>query len=332
MIILPFFRKSDYMNPKYKDFILSVNNNSQNTMKKYSWIGDLDNNITAKEFEKIIIDHEPKSKREITVILNTAARYAKYCGDNNILNVVEEVRKIGRKNIWLTAKPNAKKIFISHSDFEKVKNELDPQEKLDNCFQNNTLFYRTLFWAVYEGIFNYNMDYLENLRATDIDMNNNSITLRDNNNETIVMEDLPEQLLIDLSECSKKEVWIQNKRGGSSAPYDLVGKYNDSCFKSVHQKANHNLKASYQEKLKKITNYYFSGTISPTHIYYSGIAYRIGQRLKVNGITIEEAFRYKNNSWLPTKIIEQELKRSHYNNPVSKFKEIIDGHLEIMED
>ncbi len=325
-----FIRKDDIMNPKYKEFILSTPN-SKYTMQIYSWIGDLKDNITAKELEQTIIDHKPKSKREITIVLNTAARYARYCNDNRLLDVVEEVRKIGRTSIWNIAKPNAKKIFISHSDFECAMNGLNPNNP-DEDFEENTLFYRTLFWAVYEGVFNYNMDYLENLRASDIDVNNNSITLRDNNNETIIMEDLPNQLLSDLIECSLLHFWIQRKRGNGLARYELVGKYNDSCFKSLHQKANHNLKASYQEKLKKITTHYFSGSISPTHIYYSGIAYRMGQRLKENGIAIEEAFRRRNNSRRPVQIIEQELKRSHYNNPVNKFKEVIDGHLEIMEE
>lgn len=318
-------------NKKYNEFIQSVPENSRKTMLAYSWIGDLSETITAEELKQIIIDKQPKSKREITVILNSAARYARYCNNDQLLSVIEEIRAMGRANIWTIAKPNAEKIYISNKEFKIAMIGLNPNDP-DEEFEENTLYYRTLFWAVYEGIFNYNMSVLENLRASDIDLENRSVTLRDDKENTYIMNEMSEQLLIDLIQCSKLLYWEQKKRGNSLARYDMVGKYPDACFKAVTTKAKQNLRAGYTAKLKKITTTYYDGQISPTHIYYSGIAYRVAERLKTNDISLEEAFRPNNNSFLQKKIIEQELIRSHYKNPVSKFKEIIDSHLEIMED
>ena len=319
------------MNQKYSEFVESVPENSRKTMTKYSWIGDFPKTITSEELKQIIIDKLPKNKREITVMLNTAARYASYCNNEYLLKVIEEVRAMGRTNIWTIAKPNAEKIYISNKEFETAMIGLNPNDP-DEEFEENTLYYRTLFWAVYEGIFNYNMSILENLRASDIDLENKSVTLRDDKDNAYIMDEMPEQLLIDLIQCSKLLYWEQKKRGNSLAKYDMVGKYPDACFKAVSTKAKQNLRAGYTAKLKKITTNYYDGQISPTRIYYSGIAYRVAERLKVNDIPIKEAFRPNNNSFFPKTIIEQELKRSHYGNTSSKFKEIIDSHLEIMED
>jgi len=319
------------MNKTYKEFILSVPESIQNVMEKYSWIGDLKSNITAEELEQIIIDNKPISKREITVILTTAVRYAKYINNDYLLNVIEQVRDIGRSSIWEIAKPNAEQSFFTRKEFKIIIKGLDPNDP-DEGFEENTLYYRTLFWAVYEGIYSYDMSVIENVRASDIDLINKQITLRDDKGNIYVMNDMPEQLLNDLILCSKLQYWEQRKRGNSMARYDMIGKYPDACFKALSSRAKQNLKAGYQAKLKKITTAFFDSKISPPHIYYSGIAHRIADRLKENDISIDSAFRQRNNAFLPVSIIRQELERSHYNKPVHKFKEIIDGHLEIMED
>lgn len=319
------------MNQNYSEFIKSVPKNSQKTMIKYSWIGDLDLNITAEELKQMVIDKQPKGKREITIILNSAARYARYCNNEYLLSVIEEVRAMGRMNLWEIAKPNAEKTFISYKEFLIAINGINPNDP-DEGFEENTLYYHTLFWAVYEGIFNYDMSVLENLRASDIDLENQRITLRDNKDNVFIMDEMPEQLLNNLIQCSKLLYWEQKKRGNSIAKYDMVGRYPDACFKALSSRTKQNLKAGYTAKLKKVTTTYFDGQISPTHIYYSGIAYRVAQRLKANDIPIEYAFKRNNNSFMQKAIIEQELKRSHYDNSVSKFKEIIDSHLEIMLD
>lgn len=277
------------------------------------------------------IDNKPISKREITVMLTTAARYAKYINDDYLLNVIEQVRDIGRSSIWEIAKPNAEQSFFTRKEFEVVMKGLNPNDP-DEGFEENTLYYRTLFWAVYEGIYSYDMSVIENIRASDIDLINKQITLRDNKDNIYVMNDMPEQLLNDLILCSKLQYWEQRKRGNGISRYDMIGKYPDACFKALSSRAKQNLKAGYQAKLKKVTTAFFDSKISPPHIYYSGIAHRIADRLKENDISIDSAFRKRNNAFLPVSIIRQELERSHYNNPVHKFKEIIDSHLEIMED
>lgn len=319
------------MNETYKEFVLSVPESIQNVMEKYSWIGDLKSNITAEELKQTIIDNKPVSKREITVMLTTAARYAKYINNDYLLNVIEQVRDIGRSSIWEIAKPNAEQSFFTRREFDFIFNMLDPDRNFEG-FEENTFYYRTLFWAVYEGVYSYDMSILENVRASDIDLNNRQITLRDAKDNTYVMDDMPEKLLKDLIDCSNLKYWMQKKRGGSIARYDMVGRYPDACFKALSSRAKQNLKAGYQAKLKKITTAFFDSKISPPHIYYSGIAHRIADRLKENDISIDSAFRQRNNAYLPVSIIRQELERSHYNNPVHKFKEIIDSHLEIMED
>ena len=319
------------MNKTYKEFTLSVPDTIQNVMEKYAWIGDLQPDISAEELIQIIIDNKPASKREITVMLTTAARYAKYCDNKNLLNIIEQVREIGRGTIWDKAKPNAEQSFFTRKEFKKIMIGLNPNDP-DEGFEENTLYYRTLFWAVYEGIYNYDMSVMENVRASDININNRQITLRDNKDNVYIMNDMPEQLLNDLIICSKLLYWEQRKRGNGIARYDMVGKYPDACFKALSSKARQNLRAGYQAKLKKITTTYFDTKISPPHIYYSGIAHRIADRLAANDISIDDAFRSRNNAFLPVNIIRQELERSHYNKPVHKFKEIIDSHLEIMED
>ena len=319
------------MNKTYREFILSVNEHTRPLMEACSWIGDLKDDISAEELKQIIIDKRPKNKRDITVMLTTIARYARYCNNDYLLNVVEQVRAINRSVIWQEAKPNAEQTFFTRKEFNKVMKGLNPNDP-DEGFEENTLYYRTLFWAVYEGVYSKDMSIIENVRASDIDLENKQITLKDDKGNAYTMNDMPEQLLNDLIMCSKLQYWEQKKRGNGIARYDMVGKYPDACFKALSSKARQNLKAGYQAKLKKITTTYFIGKITPIHIYYSGIAHRIADRLKANDISVDEAFRERNNAFLPVSIIRQELQRSHYNNPVHKFKEIIDSHLEIMKE
>jgi len=91
------------------------------------------------------------------------------------------------------------------------------------------MYYKSLFRSLYEGIYSDDMSVLKNLRATDI--NNNIVTLREDNGNTYQMQ-IPADLADNLLQLPSEPFLRRNRN--ATFPITVSGVYNDSCFKIEH--------------------------------------------------------------------------------------------------
>lgn len=311
------------MSDDFNDFIetLKVPNtikviNSLRTIGEYDYL-----NCTLADLEKIILDMKPNSMRSITTICYVMGLYARHLKDERLYNTIQE---IDRSNLWIKAKPNAPKKFISHSMFENVYHDIGIYEDF------NSFYYQTLFKCLYEGIYNDDMSVIKNLRASDI--NGNIVTLREDSGHSYDLE-VSAEFAIDLKELSNINIWERNNRYGVCR-IKTVGIYSDSCFKVESRKGSseYSYRFSYYRMLRKIAKEYLEYNLLPLQLYVSGIMYRIGLKLEEYGISIEDAFSDENRNRIVGKVISDELCRCNYSIEVRNFREIVKGHLEVFSE
>lgn len=318
------------MDIKYQNFIESLNSDSLvRLVRSLSKIGDYDfTDCTSIQVEEFILSFKPNSLKSITTICNIICRYAKFIDDNHLYRIVQD---LDRKAIWLKAKTMGHKKFLSYKQFKEVYHDIGMYEEY------NALYYQTLFWCLYEGIYNHDMSVLKNLRAKDII--GNKVTLREDNGNTYVLV-IPQALADDLIELSRYEIWEQKGRYETSVKIKLKGIYPDSCFKvgcrNVGNRKEDSKTAyrfSYYQRLRKIAKEYLEYNLLPLQIYVSGIMHRIQLELAKNNISLKTAFAFQSKDRLVANIISDELKRCNYSNiKISNFREIVNGYIEVFEE
>ena len=150
-------------NLNYKNFIETLgSDNTKKVALSLSKIGEHDyENCTPIDIEQIILSMKPNSPKAITTISYMLGLYAKYLGNNDMINIVDD---IDRNALWSIAKPMANKKFISNNVFENAYKDIGIYEEY------NSLYIQTLFRAVYEGIYCDDMSVLKNLRGSDIEL------------------------------------------------------------------------------------------------------------------------------------------------------------------
>lgn len=282
-------------------------------------IGQYDySNCTREDLEQIILSLKPNSLRSITTICYVMGLYAKFLEDDRLHDMIQEV---DRGKLWVDAKPNASKKFISHEKFEEIYNDVGLYEDF------NAFYYQTLFKCLYEGIYSDDMSVIKNLRGSDID--GSAVKLKADGGSLFELDTSPE-LASDLKELSTLDYW-ERKNRYNIFKVNIVGLHPDSCFKVENRKeeSEYAYRYSYYRILRKIAKEYVGYNLLPLQIYISGIMYRIGLKLSEHGITIEDAFSDNNRDRFVNKIIANELKRSNCDTEVRNFREIVKGHIEV---
>ena len=84
----------------------------------------------------------------------------------NDKKLFDAIRKVDIYRTLEKITPNMKSAYISQSEFEEVYNSIGAYE--ENTFSYNMLYYQSLFWCVYAGIYNDDMTVLKNLRIKQI--------------------------------------------------------------------------------------------------------------------------------------------------------------------
>lgn len=313
------------MDIKYQEFIKSLNSeNTVRIVKSLSKIGEYDyKNCDMDLVEEVILSLKPNSLKSITTICNIICRYAKFIENDDLYDTIQN---IDRRKIWEKAKITGYKKFVSHKRFEEVYQELGIYEEY------NALYYQTLFWCIYEGIYNNDMSVLKNLRAKDII--GNEVTLREDNGNTYVLT-IPQALADDLIELSRWDTWERKGRYETPVKINIEGIYPDSCFKAEHRKeySETTYSHSYYQKLRKIAKEYLEYKLLPLEIYVSGIMYRIRLELAENNISLKTAFAFRNKDRLVASIISDELKRCNYSNiTIGNFREMVSSYIEVFEE
>ena len=289
--------------------------NSLRAISQYDY-----SNCTHERLEQIILSLKPNSLRAITTICYVMGLYAKFLKDNQLYDMIQE---IDRSRLWINAKPNASKKFISHKKFEEVYHDIGLYEDF------NAFYYQTLFKCLYEGIYNDDMSVIKNLRESDIDTDSSVVKLKSDGGGLFELG-ISNELADDLKELSTLDYW-ERKNRYSIFKVNIEGLYPDSCFKVENRKkeSEYAYRYSYYRILRKIAKEYVGYNLLPLQIYVSGIMYRIGLKLDEHNITIEDAFSDNNKDRMVNKIISNELKRSNYDTEVRNFREMVKGHIEV---
>ena len=295
---------------------------SPNTIKvinSLQALGEYDyNGISPVDLEQIVLSMKPNSPKSITTMLYILSLYAKYLNDNRLYNIVQD---IDRKALWIMAKPNAAKKFISHSQFTETCKDVELFEEY------NSSYISALFRCIYEGIYSDDMSVLKNLRGSDV--NENIVTLKEDsgNQHGILISDMLSKQLVELSDVN---TWSRNNRFGE-CKIKTTGLYEDSCFKVETRGGSdeYSYRYTYYRILRKISKDYLGYNLLPLQLYVSGIMYRIRLDLSEYGITLEEAFVPNNKNRLVNKVISDELKRCNCNTEVRNFREIVKGHIDV---
>ncbi len=313
------------MDIQYHNFIDSLDSeNTVRIVKSLSKIGEYDYKSCDLDLvEEVILSLRPNSLKSITTICNIICRYAKYIENDDLYDIVKDV---DRRSIWERAKTQGHKKFISHKRFKEVYHDIGMYEEY------NALYYQTLFWCLYEGIYNDDMSVVKNLRAKDIV--GNEVTLREDNGNTYKLM-IPQQLADDLVELSRYEVWERKGRYETPVKIKLKGIYPDSCFKVERRKEDSatTYYYSYYQKIRKVAKEYLEYNLSPFHLYVSGIMFRIRLELEKNNNNLKTAFAFQSKDRLVASIISDELKRCNYTNiRINNFREMVDSYIEVFEE
>lgn len=311
------------MSDNFKRFVETLEvPNTIKVVNSLHVIGQYDySNCTPADLEQIILNVKPNSLRAITTICYVLGLYAKYLENERLYNMIQD---IDRSSLWLKAKPNASKKFISHLSFEEVYHDVGVYEEL------NSFYFQMIFRCLYEGIYNEDMSVIKNLRASDI--NGNIITLRDDNGYSYELE-VSSQFANDLRDLSTVDTWERKNRYGLFQ-MRITGLHSDSCFKVESRKGSsqYAYRYSYYRMLRKISKDYLEYNLLPLQLFVSGIMYRISLKLQDIGISVENAFADYNRDRIVGKIISDELTRCNYGIEVRNFREMVKGHLDVFSE
>lgn len=298
-----------------------------NTAKVVKFVlNDVDANIenySLMELEQFILDLRPSSPKAIITICYVLGLYAKWLQEQSIINndnLYQMVQSLNKKSLWLRAKPNAKKKFISYEQYNRVIHDIGVYEDF------NALYYEALFKCIYEGIYNDDLSVIKNLRSSDI--NDNIITLHEDNGHSYKIK-VSEKLASELKQLANINIWERRNRYGI-CKVDMRGVYKDSVFKIEDRKtaSNDSYRFTYYAKLRKIAKEYLEYSLLPLQLYTSGIMHRIKVELDKNDIPLEEAFAQNSRNRMAHLIISKELIRCNSSIEVGNFRELVKGHLE----
>ena len=287
--------------------------NSLKVLGEYNY-----NDISPVKLEKIVLDMKPNSPKSITTILYIISLYAKYLEDDRLYNMVQDM---DRKALWIMAKPNATKKFISYSQFQETCKDVELYEEYNSDYMS------TLFRCLYEGIYSDDMSVIKNLRSSDI--KDSVVSLRENNGNSHNLL-ITNQLAKQLTNLGSVNTWSRNNRFGE-CKIKTTGLYEDSCFKVEVRGGSdeYSYRYTYYRILRKISKDYLGYNLLPLQLYISGIMHRIRLNLEDHKITLEEAFAPNNKNRMVNKVISEELERCNCNTEVRNFREIVKGHIDV---
>ena len=317
------------MNNYAQEFIDSTE--SKNTQKVIKYVFkriDVNGieNYNLMQVEQLILGMQPNSIKEITTITYILSSYAKWLQERNIIdndNLYQILQSLDKRLLWKKARPQASKKFISNKDFKMVIHDIEMYEEY------NSLYYTTLFQAVYEGIYNDDLSVLKNLKKSDVD--GNIITLREDSGHVYKIK-VSEKLAKDIRQLADINIWERRNRFGT-CKVDMRGEYQDSVFKveSRTTASSDSYRFSYYSKLRKIAKNYLEYSLLPLQLFASGIMYRIKIELEKSGIALEDAFTQNNRNKTAHMIIEKELIRTNSAIELSNFRELVSSHIDVFK-
>lgn len=308
------------MSEDFKRFVETLK--APNTIKvvnSLQVIGQYDySNCTLDDLEQIVLSTKPNSPKAIITTCYVMGLYARYLKDEKLYQMIQE---LDNNTLWLEAKPNASKKFISNSKFNEVYHDIGIYEEF------NAFYYQMLFRCLYEGIYSDDMSVIKNLKSSDI--HGNKILLHDDNGHSYEIN-VSDELANELKELGYTDVWERKNRSGICR-IKTTGIHHDSCFKVELRGGSDDTsyRYSYYRCLRKISKEYLEYNLLPLQLYVSGIMYRIRLKLEQHGISLEDAFSAHNRDKIVKDIISAELERCNCNTEIKSFRQMVKGHLDV---
>lgn len=311
------------MSNEYDSFVEGIEScNTAKVARSFSVIGEYDyDGITPIEIDEIILRTNPNSQKSITTALYIMSLYMKHIGNEDAYHMV---RAADRRAIWMKAKPNAKKKFISYHDYMVVYRDIASKE------EHNSLYQKALFRSVYEGMYCDDMSVLKNIRASDV--RGGCAYLRHDDGDSHILS-ISKELADSLVELGEVDCWWRNNRYGAYS-IRTSGLSKDSCFKVENRNGTdeYSYRYSYYRILRKISKEYVGYSLLPFQLYISGIMHRVSDALECNDIDIFYAFSENNKNRLVSSIILNELERSNCKMEVRNFREMVKGHIDVFAE
>lgn len=281
-------------------------------------------NYSPMELEQFILDLKPNSPKTIITITYVMGLYARWLQEQGIVdndNLYQIVQSLDKKLLWLKAKPNAKKKFISYEQYQMIIKDIATYE------EHNALYYEMIFSCIYYGIYNDDLSVIKNLRSSNIN-DDGTILLQEDNGHNYKFK-VSERLAKDLKQLATINTWNRPNRFGI-CNVDMRGAYSDSVFKieSRNTASDGSYRFSYYAKLRKISKEYLGYGLLPLQLYVSGIMHRIKLELEKNNISLEEAFADNSRNKMAHLIISKELMRCNSSIEIGNFREMVKGHLD----
>lgn len=310
---------------KTEEFINSIE--VPNTAKVVKHVlKDIDVNIekyNTADIEKYILDKKPNSPKTIITYCYVLGLYAKWLKENGVVDesFLKAVKGIDKKTLWKKVKPICKQKFVGHEVYEQILHDIDGYEEF------NSLYYRTLFQCIYEGVYNDDLSVLKNLRARDV--GENIVTLHEDNGHVYKLK-ISKELAQNMKELAEIDIWERRNRFGI-CKVEMRGIYPDSVFKVEKRTtaSDDKFRYSYYSKLRKIEEDYLEYTLQPLQLYASGIMHRIKINLDKNNLSVNEAFSENSRNRRAFEIISNELIRCNYKTEIGNFREMVKGHVDI---
>lgn len=279
------------------------------------------------KLKDLILQMQPNSHKDIVTFCWGFGAYAKWLYEQNIVGsngLYEEVQKIDKNELWELAKPNARRKFISNECYHLIIEGIESYEEY------NSLYYKTLFSCIYEGIYNDDLSVIKNLRLSDIE--DNIVTLHEDSGYSYKLK-ISNQLSFDLKQLATIDYWERPNRYGL-CQIETRGIYSDSIFKIENRStaSDDSFRFSLYAKLRKIAKSYVGYQLLPLQLYISGLMHRIGYLLQKNNLTVYGAFADNSRNSLAHSLVSAELLRCNNNIKYSNFRDIVKGHIDVFDN
>lgn len=310
------------------DYLMTNENCTEQSIKlfkclKLEWFKEFDFSSLSIDDIGCLLRSKVTSYHSMKYIYRLLLLYLNYTGCNQLL--YEELNSIGFNEFCMTYKPKTSK-FISHSEFLEICKNIDTFEEY------NELYQLTLFQSIYEGIYCGDYSVLYNLRASDVDVNNNTVTLRNSEDEVYTIP-ISSDLANNLIALSREPYWYSRNRNCDRCEHRLYGDYVDSCLKTAYKNGEtKNRKYSYYRIIKKIANEYTDKNLSSRYIFISGLIQHIKLELQKNDLTLDDAFSRGRKNKMIHSIISEQILKYKYSGTVSDLRKYVNGFIDDFKD
>jgi hypothetical protein len=216
-------------NTTFDDFLQTIPEGTQHTYKNYFGLVDLnydtDVDDLAEQIRQYIFDFIPVQdtrQKIVNTSFDKIRKYGKFIGKG--LLVSEAIKLIDVDKLLNEIQSAHTTVpFISHSQFLKLLQEFN------NYTEENYEYLRTLFLAIYEGVYSSDLKVLRNLRRDDVNIDKEFVTL--NGDKDVYDLSISKELAQSLIDLSKIETYYRKARYGGWRK--LEGLDNDCCFKAL---------------------------------------------------------------------------------------------------